>query len=308
VEFEEMNKNLEAPRKKLKQQTAEIKGATDPEKKQTLKAEESAIIGQVDAIVMEYVPEKNIQNLTYRFNKTQSQWIFSVGLAFFAIVMVLAGRMMPKIGPRNLAALGGVVLGAGYVLAGLVGGHDFMKHLLFIGVIGGSGIGLAYVVPIAVAMRWFPDKKGLITGLTVAGFGFGAMGWVKIAGAWFGLIALWGLSTVFVIYGVAFFVIVGIGSIWMVFPPEDWGPEGWVPPASKSTSNQPAGRHWVAVIHSAAGSASCQPGPGEDESTPQRYESNPPASRRLANVTEAHEKRPDSLPQSRSVQLKRHLA
>lgn len=71
----------------------------------------------------------------------------------------------------------------GYLFAGLFGGTNFWPIFIFVGVIGGSGIGLAYVVPIAVGMRWFQDKKGLITGLAVAGFGFGAMLWVKLAGA-----------------------------------------------------------------------------------------------------------------------------
>ena len=144
--------------------------------------------------------------------------------------MVIAGRLMPKIGPRNLAMAGGIVLGAGYLLAGLFGGTNFWAILIFVGVIGGSGIGLAYVVPIAVGMRWFPDKKGLITGLAVAGFGFGAMLWVKLAGTWGNLITDLGISTTFSIYGIVFLLSVVIGGIWMVFPPEGWKPEGWTPP------------------------------------------------------------------------------
>ena len=164
------------------------------------------------------------------WTKTETQWVFSAGLALFAIVMVIAGRLMPKWGPRKIAFSGGVVLGLGYLLAGLFGGTNFWAIFIFIGIIGGSGIGLAYVVPIAVGMRWFPDKKGLITGLAVAGFGFGALLWVKLAGTWGSLIANLGLSTTFTIYGIIFFIAVIIGGIWMVFPPEGWKPEGWIPP------------------------------------------------------------------------------
>ncbi|MBU0505624.1 MAG: OFA family MFS transporter [bacterium] len=162
----------------------------------------------------------------------QTQAVFAAGLAFFAIVMVFAGRMLPKVGPRKLTIAGGVVLGLGYALAGLLGTTSFWAIFLLVGVVGGSGIGLAYVVPIAVGTRWFPDKKGLIMGLAVAGFGFGAMGWVKFAGAWGNLIATYGLSTTFLIYGVAFFVLVCIGGIWMVFPPEGYKPAGWEPAAA----------------------------------------------------------------------------
>ncbi len=171
----------------------------------------------------------------------QTQAVFSAGLAFFAIVMVIAGRIMPKIGPRNLAIAGGVVLGVGYLLAGLFGGTNFWAIFIFIGVIGGSGIGLAYVVPIAVGMRWFPDKKGLITGLAVAGFGFGAMLWVKLAGTWGNLITDLGINTTFSIYGVVFLLSVVIGGIWMVFPPEGWKPIGWTPPEQQQGATNLAG-------------------------------------------------------------------
>ena len=165
------------------------------------------------------------------WTKAQTQGVFSTGLFFFAVVMVLAGRMMPKLGPTKVAMSGGFVLGSGYLLAGLFGGTSFPALLVFIGVIGGAGIGLAYVVPIAVGMRWFPDKKGLITGLAVAGFGFGATLWVKLAGSWGSLLTSYGLSTTFTILGIIFMAMILLGSIWMRFPKEGWVPEGYVPPA-----------------------------------------------------------------------------
>jgi len=76
------------------------------------------------------------------------------------------------------------------------------------------------VVPIAVGMQWFPDKKGLITGVAVAGFGLGAMIWVKLAGTWGGLIADYGIGNTFMVYGLIFMALVLIGSLWMTFPPE----------------------------------------------------------------------------------------
>ncbi|MDD4951727.1 MAG: MFS transporter, partial [Desulfovibrionaceae bacterium] len=118
------------------------------------------------------------------WTKVQTQVVFSVGLAVFALVMVWAGKRLKDWGPRRLAMIGGATLGLGYVLAGLLDPTNFLGLIVFIGVVGGAGIGLGYVVPIAVGMRWFPDKKGMITGLAVAGFGFGAMGWVKLAGSW----------------------------------------------------------------------------------------------------------------------------
>jgi MFS family permease len=181
----------------------------------------------------------------YGFSATQAAWIFSVGLLVFAIVMIVSGRMLAVTGPRKLASIGGIVLGVGYILGGLFG-TSFFSQLLFIGVIGGAGIGLAYVVPIAVGVKWFPDKKGMVTGLAVAGFGFGATIWVKAAGSWFGLInnlnffGLGGVQSVFLLYGVIFLVAVLLGSIFMIDPPEGYVPEGWTPPepvSSESESN-----------------------------------------------------------------------
>jgi len=178
----------------------------------------------------------------YGFTATETQWIFSAGLASFAFVMLFAGRWQAKSGPRTVAMVGGVVLGLGYVLGGFIG-TTFIAQLVCIGIVGGAGIGLAYVVPIAVGVKWFPDKKGMITGLAVAGFGFGATIWVKLAGSWFGgllntttIFGLPGVQSVFVIYGIAFFLLVFLGSLVMVNPPAGWKPAGWDPDTSAGPS------------------------------------------------------------------------
>ncbi len=182
-------------------------------------------------------------NGIYQFSATQTAWIFSAGLATFALVMVLAGRWQAKTGPRRMSILGGSLLGLGFILGGFFG-STFWAQFFFIGIVAGAGIGLAYVVPIAVGVKWFPDKKGTITGLAVAGFGFGATIWVKLAGSWFGgllnhaeVFGLPHLQSVFLIYGVIFALLVFIGSLVMVNPPEGYQPRGWVaaeaPAASK---------------------------------------------------------------------------
>ena len=182
----------------------------------------------------------------YGFTASETAWVFSAGLATFATVMVIAGRLLPQVGPRRLAVAGGLLLGTGYLLGGLFG-NSFWGQLLCIGIIGGAGIGLGYVVPIAVGVKWFPDKKGLITGLAVAGFGFGATIWVKLAGSWFGgllnttsVLGLPGVQSVFVIYGLAFALLVLVGSTVMVNPPEGYRPAGWTPPEPGSGAHDGA--------------------------------------------------------------------
>ncbi len=176
----------------------------------------------------------------FGFSATQTQVVFAVGLATFAVVMVLAGRWQAKSGPRIVALTGGALLGLGYVLAKFFG-TSFAGQIVCIGLIGGAGIGLAYVCPIAVGMKWFPDKKGLITGLAVAGFGFGALIWIKLAGAWGHLIESIGVLNVFGLYGIIFFAAVTLGSLVMVNPPAGWKPAGWNPPEPKIEGNKVTG-------------------------------------------------------------------
>jgi MFS family permease len=181
-------------------------------------------------------------NGIYQFTATQTAWIFSAGLATFALVMVLAGRWQAKTGPRLMTIMGGLLLGLGFVLGGFFG-STFWAQFLFIGIVAGAGIGLGYVVPIAVGVKWFPDKKGMITGLAVAGFGFGATIWVKLAGSWFGgllntaeVFGLPPVQSVFVIYGIVFAALVLLGSTVMVNPPEGYQPKGWHPEEAKAAA------------------------------------------------------------------------
>ena len=190
-----------------------------------------------------------LQSDAFGFNKTMTQAIFSAGLATFAVFTIIGGRMQKKYGPMKIALLGGTLLGIGYLLAGVVGANFILK-LLGIGIIGGAGIGLAYVVPIGVGIKWFPDKKGLVSGLAVAGFGFGAFLWILMANppsilGFNGLITKTaGAYTVanvdfaFIIYGILFLVLVVIGSLVMRNPPEGWLPKGYKPPEEKDSKGK----------------------------------------------------------------------
>jgi OFA family oxalate/formate antiporter-like MFS transporter len=179
----------------------------------------------------------------FSFTKTETQAIFSVGLLVFAIFTIIGGRLQIKYGPMKIALIGGILLGLGYILAGFIGA-SFIGKLVFIGIIGGAGIGLAYVVPIATGVKWFPDKKGLVSGLAVAGFGFGALIWILLANpptilGFKGLISkqsgafaytVANVDYAFLVYGVAFLVLVVLGSLLMKNPPAGWKPAGWNPP------------------------------------------------------------------------------
>lgn len=159
--------------------------------------------------------------LTAGWSKVQTQMVFSAASACIAISMLFAGPLIRKIGPRKLIATGGLVLSLAYLTAGLSGTTDFLPIFLLLGVVAGSGIGLAYIVPLVVAMRWFPDCKGLITGVVVAGFGMGVMGWVKLADSWGKLLETIGISNTFTVYGIIILTLVALGGRFMVFPGPD---------------------------------------------------------------------------------------
>jgi OFA family oxalate/formate antiporter-like MFS transporter len=174
----------------------------------------------------------------FAFSAKQAQWVFSVGLAVFALVMIMAGRWQDKVGPRKVATIGGVVLGIGYILGSMTG-TSFPMMLLCIGVIGGAGIGLGYVCPIAASVKWFPDMKGLITGLAVAGFGAGAFIFVKLAGDWTNLINQHGVNKTFLYFGIIFLVAVVAGAMMLSNPPAGYKPAGWNPPQPAGGAKKP---------------------------------------------------------------------
>ena len=106
---------------------------------------------------------------------TETAWAFSLTILSLGTSAAWAGALLPRVGPRRLAVIGSVMFSVGYMLASLALKWD-MLALFYVGygVIGGAGIGLGYVTPVATVAKWFPDKKGLATGIVVMGFGVGA--------------------------------------------------------------------------------------------------------------------------------------
>lgn len=151
---------------------------------------------------------------------------FSVFLAFFAMAMPFTGKYIEKYGPRNITIVGGCLTGLGWILSSFAGSVQWLY--LFYGVIAGIGVGIAYGVPVAVAARWFPDRRGLAVGMTVLGFGFSAVLTANIAGF---LIISSGVMNTFRIFGIAFIVLIVLLSLPLKFPVAGWTPAGWTPPA-----------------------------------------------------------------------------
>jgi MFS family permease len=160
----------------------------------------------------------------FTISATQSGLPFLVFLAAFALAMPLGGTIMQTWGPMKTTMLGGFLVGAGWILASFAPTIGMLAILY--GVIGGSGVGIAYGCPIAVAAKWFPDRGGLAIGLTVGGFGLSALITAPVINK---LISSVGVMRTFLDLGIAFMVVIIGLSLPLRFPPEGWKPSGWTP-------------------------------------------------------------------------------
>jgi OFA family oxalate/formate antiporter-like MFS transporter len=180
------------------------------------------------------------------WTETQVTLPAQIVLAAFAAAVICGGRIQDRLGPKKVATAGGLILGLGLILARFSGNFEAGAALwwliLTFSVLGGIGIGAAYVCPIATCVKWFPDKKGLITGLAVAGFGAGAFFFAPLAK---GLISgvpyeLLGVKlfplpelevfNTFMALGIIFLVAVIAGAQLLKNPPAGYVPAGWSPP------------------------------------------------------------------------------
>jgi MFS transporter, OFA family, oxalate/formate antiporter len=123
---------------------------------------------------------KPVRDLT-GFSQAIAQLPFSVFYFSFPLTLIFAGYILKRLGPGWSAAIGSMVFGAGWMLASM-GSHHFAWTVAGVGLCAGAGVGMAYVVPISVLVQWFPNQKGLVTGVAVTGFGAGAALISQIAG------------------------------------------------------------------------------------------------------------------------------
>ena len=183
-------------------------------------------LGSVYAYSVFAKPVRALMNVS----ATEAGLPFMVFLAFFAFFVFVGGQLIGKLGARNLGILGGVILGAGWMLASQ--STSIMMLAVCYGAIGGGGVGLAYGVPLAVSGRWFPDKRGLALGLTLAGFGGSPFVSANVAVA---LIKVVGPMQTFLYLGLAFLIIVCVLFIPYRFPKDGWKPAGWAPSAAAAS-------------------------------------------------------------------------
>ena len=159
--------------------------------------------------------------------------IFVLGCAAF-----FGGLWLNRKGPRIVALTGGALYGLGVFLASF--SHSLWWLYFSYGLIGGIGLGFGYIVPVAVLVKWFPDKRGLITGIAVGGFGAGALITAPVATR---LIQSVGVLSTFAYLGIGYLIVTIISGSFMQNPPDGWKPDGWSPTAREAS--QRAGHDFV---------------------------------------------------------------
>ena len=163
---------------------------------------------------------------------SQTAWAFSITIFSLGVSAAWAGQVLPRMGPRKLALIGSVMFSAGYVIAAGALTLDLLP-LFYVGygVIGGAGIGLGYVTPVATVAKWFPDHKGLVTGIVVMGFGVGAFLLSKGLAPLLVVRAGEDLAQVFLWLGIIFACLLIPCSLLLSDPPAPATPAAAVEPA-----------------------------------------------------------------------------
>ena len=160
----------------------------------------------------------------FGWTRAQTSWVFTIAVLMFAATFILAGRIQDARGPRLCALLGAVLVSAGFFLASFTTSLVFL-YVIF-GVVVGAGNGFGYSTPMPVASKWFPDKRGLVVGLMVGGYGASSAILGPVAT---NLISSLGWRPTFRLLGVLFFVMGMIGAWLLKNPPAGYRPAGWNP-------------------------------------------------------------------------------
>jgi OFA family oxalate/formate antiporter-like MFS transporter len=169
----------------------------------------------------------------YHVTQPAANLTFSIVLLALGVTAGFGGYFNARYGPRIIATVAGIFYGAGVFLSGFVAPNIYLLYLTY-GIIGGIGLGLGYIVALAMLIKWFPDRRGFITGLAVAGFGAGAAITGPIAANI--LLPNLGLNTTFIWLGIAYLVIVVAAAQFYHTAPDGYAPAGWTPTVKQQST------------------------------------------------------------------------
>ena len=165
-------------------------------------------------------------------------WMYTLFFVFLGSSAALFGRWLEHAGPRKAGVVAAFCWGGGFLLSALgVHLHQIWLMWLGSGVIGGCGLGLGYISPVSTLIKWFPDRRGMATGMAIMGFGGGAMIGAPLADRLmkhYATATSVGVEETFVTMGIIYFIAMMAGAFGYRVPPPDWKPAGWVPPVRQS--------------------------------------------------------------------------
>jgi MFS transporter, OFA family, oxalate/formate antiporter len=168
----------------------------------------------------------------FGWSRADTSWVYTIAVVCFALTFIAAGRLQDKKGPRVCAFLGGLLVSVGFFLASFT--TSLMMLYVFFGVIVGIGNGFGYSAPMPVGSKWFPDKRGLVVGLLVGGYGGGQAIFGPLARFW--MIPSLGWRTTFQVLAALFFVMTMIGTVLLRNPPAGYRPPNWTPPSAAAVA------------------------------------------------------------------------
>lgn len=179
----------------------------------------------------------------FKWSTTDTSLAFTLSCLLVPVAMIVAGKIQDQKGPRMVIFGGGIIFGLGIIGAGFTDSLSFLY--MTYGVLGGVGIGAVYACTVANTVKFFPDKRGLASGLVVAGFGSGAVVLAPLSSA---LIEAYGVLATFKILGVAYLVIISACTPLVKTAPPGYRPAGWTPPAPTATTITGTDKNWRQML------------------------------------------------------------
>src|SRR4051794_37521168 len=195
-------------------------------------------IGQAYAFSVFKLPLTKVLGITESapgdWKQTELAWIFSIAIVFLGLSAAVFGRWLEHAGPRKSGVVSACCWSLGFLVSAIgVKLHNIWIIYLGYGVLGGCGLGLGYITPVSTLIKWFPDRRGMATGLAIMGFGGGAMIGTPLANLLmqrFATADSVGVWQTFLVFGVLYFVAMIAGAFGYRIPAPGWSPAGWTPP------------------------------------------------------------------------------
>jgi len=157
---------------------------------------------------------------------------FSTAIVLLGLSAAFGGPWVERHGPRAAAAVAATLFGSGLIIGGIgLAVRQSVLVLLGMGIIAGMGCGIGYIAPVSTLVKWFPDRRGMATGMAIMGFGGGAFlaGYLNVY-----FMNRFGVANTIMALGVTYFLVMMIGAFLISRPPEGWRPEGWTPPVNRN--------------------------------------------------------------------------